>query len=467
MSSQSFGPLGKMTLTTVLRGILRSDRFARYVTPQAIDPLTIDEYIEHVLVLEVAVRLISEDMLQSPGEDDEQYTEQEKRARALQILKESREYGRLRFGIGSEYLAAEDQGNGATQMVIADVRGFDDDSEDETDNDGESSSEAEEEEQALSARQQSPLESSAPSDDEAAVRQLVSSPPQVEDDEVRPASRQILAVASSPESAGRGRTQSPDAIIVDSPEPHRASASQVDTRMNPVSVIDDEDDDFDVPGMSLDPVELINAANGVEESHYQQEKRNKTAQVNGSKRPPPKFAAEVVNIVSPGRTRSTAGNGVNARGERSAMSNSAKSGPTVVHVVDDDDPLALGSHRGLAARTQVRQTPHNARPGSSTWDRGTNGGGANGSNRYGGTQVQSQNPNSRRNDNATSNASPYHFNNTAQGAPRVGLTRSSGARPSTSAGDNRKGVSLFHKKPNQALANRQQNAQVYGAMTGR
>lgn len=464
MPSQSFGPLGKMTLTTTLRGILRSDRFARLVTPQAIDPLTVDEYIEHVLVLEVAVRLIAEDM-QPRGEDEEQYTEQEKRTRALQILKESREYGRLRFGIGSEYLAAEDQGNGATQMVIADVRGFDDDSEDESDNDGQSSSEAEEEEQALSARQQSPLQSSAPSEDEAAVRQLVSSPPQVEDHEVRPASRQILAVASSPESAGRGRTQSPDAIIVDSPDPRRASASQVDTRMNPVSVIDDEDDDFDEPGMSLDPDVLINAANGVEESHYQQEKRNKTAQVNGRARPPPKFATpQVVDIVSPGRTRSTAGNGVNARGERS---NFGKSVPEIVHVVDDnDDPLALGGHRNLANRTQVRQTPHNARPGSSNWDRPANGGAANGTNRYGANQANTQNLSNRRNDNATSNGNPYHFNNTAQGAPRVGLTRGSAVRPSTT-GDNRKGVSLFHKKPNQALANRKQNAQVYGAMAQR
>lgn len=458
-----------MTMTTVLRGILRSDRFAQLVTPYAIDPLTVDEYIEHVLVLEVAVKLISEDMLQSREEDEEPYTEKEKRARALQILKESREYGRLRFGIGSEYLAEEDQGNGATQMVIADVRGFVDDSEDEMD-DAQSSSEAEEEEaQAPSGGQQSVRAVSVPSDDEAAVRlQLESSPQEIEDDEARPASREILALESSPIQSPGHRSPSPPFKVfnVDSPEPSRTSASQIDSRTKPVSPIDVENDDFDVPGTSLDAQLLIDAANGVEESHYQQEKPKKTAQVNGKTRPPPKFANPIE--VSPEPTALTTGNGGSERTQRPAPRDGGRNRSTIVHDVDDDDPLAsnLSNHRHLVSRTQARQAPHNARPGPSTRDWSANGGGTNGSSRYGNNnRAQSQGFSDRRMDNGPANASPYHFNNTAQGTRQVGLSKRHTSGPGAS-GSNGRETSLFHKRQtNQALANRQQNVQVYGAMT--
>ena len=206
-----------MTMTTVLRGILRSDKFARLLSPQAIEPLTVDEYIEHVLVLEVSVKLISEDMLQTREDNEVPYTDREKRTRALQILKESREYGRSRFGIGSEYLADDDQANGATQMALADGRGYDDDSEGE---DEQYSSEIEDEPQVSSLRPVSPLAESAPSDDEAAVRlQLESSSQEVDiDEEARPTGRAILALASSSIGSPAGqRSRSSNTIIVQSP----------------------------------------------------------------------------------------------------------------------------------------------------------------------------------------------------------------------------------------------------------
>lgn len=457
-------------MTTALRGILRSDRFVRLVTPQAIDPLTVDEYIKHVLVLEVAVKLISEDMLQPREDDEEPYTEKEKRQRALQILKESREYGRLRFGIGSDYLAEEDQANGATQMVLADVRGYDDDSEDEDDEDAQSSSGGEEEQQqAPSERQQSPPVDSAPSDDEAPVcLQLESSPQEVEDDDdvydgERPASREILALASSPIQSPRpSHRRSSSTFIVESPVAPLASASQVDTRLKPVTIIDDAEDDFDVPCSSLDEQELINIANNVEETHHQQQKRKENAPVNGWKRPRPKFAAQV--HVSPERTLTLTGNAGGGNGGPSRRPVSTRNLPAVVHDVDGDDPLAANlNHRNLLARTQARQTPQDASSGASNRDRSTNGSGTNGTNRYGSNQTPAQGYNSRRNNNASGNDSPYFHLSTMQGARRVGLSKKQASRPGTTGRGSRD--PLFHKpKTAQALANRQQAAQVYDAM---
>lgn len=456
-------------MTTTLRGILRSDRFARLVTLQAIDPLTVGEYIEHVLVLEVAVRLISEDMLQPHEDDEEPYTDKEKRQRALQILKESREYGRLRFGIGSDYLAEEDQANGATQMVLADVGGYDDKSEDEDDEDGQSSSGGEEEQQATSERQQSPPAYSASSDHEAAIcLQLESSPQEVaEDDDGRPTSRETLALAPSPIQSPRPtRRQSSSTIIVESPIAPLASASRVDTRLKPVTILDDDEDDFDVPCSSLDEQELINIANSVEATHQQQQKRKENAPVNGWKRPPPRFAAR--GHVSLDQTATATANTRGWNGGPSRRPVSMGNLPAVVHDVDDDDPLAANlNHRNLVVKTQARQTPYNARSGASNWDRPTNGNGTNSANRYGNNQTPAQGYNNRRNSNASGNDSPYFHLNTMQGARRVGLSKkqASGSGPMDNNGRQSKDSSLFHKpKTAQALANRQQAAQVYDAM---
>lgn len=61
-----------------------------------ISPLTLPEFIHHVVVMEVAIVLIREDM----SEGGVRVT---RRTDALTILQQSREYGRTRFDIGSQW----------------------------------------------------------------------------------------------------------------------------------------------------------------------------------------------------------------------------------------------------------------------------------------------------------------------------------------------------------------------------
>lgn len=450
----------------VLRSMLRSHRFARLVTSKAIDPLDVEEYIEHVLVLEVAVHLISEDMAQYK-EDNEPLTDKEKRAQALKILKESREFGRLRFGIGSEYLAHDDLGNGATQMVIADVRGLHDDSDEESDEDEATSSDADVEDEAQGQGSRNGM---MPVNDEHR-----SSPQRIDDDDddIRPtATPDVLPLDSSPvQSIATRRSHSPEAIIVDPPTPSRNTVSQIDKSLAPVSFVDDLDD-FDDPAESLDAQALIDAANGIEESHYQQEKRKHNAQTNRKAKPPPRFATDVVDVVSPERPASSTGNAGNG-GESSRLARNRDSGTNqdpIVHDVDDEDPLAanLSNHRSLVSRTQTRQTSQIQRvPAQSSAlgrQTGTNG-------VMGSTRVRVP---SRRFDDepVPSYNSPYHHSSTLQGARRLGLARSnatgSTAGPGAQNGSRRAeardktGPSPFMpKKINQALAHREERTRVY------
>lgn len=434
-----------MTIASVLRGMLRSNRLARLVTEKATDPFNVEEYIEHVLVIEVAVHLIQEDMIQSK-DDNEPYTEAEKRARALQILKESREYGRLRFGIGSEYLAEEDIGNGATQMVIADVRGLYDDTDEESEDDA-SSSEAGQDD----AQDQASDSGNTPPYEPSGRQPPLSSPQRIpddddEEDDIRPAaSPEILPLESSPvQSIAAHRSQSPEAIIVDPPTPSRNTLSQIDKSLAPVSLIDDDDvdDNFDDPGESLDAQALIDAANGVEETHYQQQN---DAQTTRRTRAPPRFADGTLAI---SRDRPAPTNG--STGTR----DSGNSRVPIIHDVDnDDDPLAqnLGQHQNLVARTQTRQS--------------TSVNGQGGPSRIGGPQASRSVGPSRRANETPSFGSPYHHSATPQGPPRMGLTRGTArAGPSGLTGGRRapeprnKAPSMFIPKPrlNQALATREQ-----------
>jgi hypothetical protein len=436
-----------MVITSVLRGMLRNNRFARLVTEKATEPFTVEEYIEHVLVLEVAVHLIQEDMVQRK-EDGEEYDEAEKRTRALQILKESREYGRLRFGIGSEYLAEEDAGNGATQMVIADVRGLHDDTDDDSDEG--SSSEAEQEDDARDLAQSD--SGNTPPYETSSRQPRMSSPQRISDDDqddIRPAGTpEVLALASSPvQSIATHRSDSPEAIIVDPPTPSRNTVSQIDKSLAPVSLIDDDvEDDFDDPGESLDPQALIDAANGVEEVHFQQQKRNDDIQTTKRKRAPPKFADGTLAI-SRDRPQATIG----STGTR----DSGTSRVHVIHDVDgDDDPLSqnLGQHSNLIQRTQTRQN--------------TNANVRGGLGRGGGQAGRPVGPNRRLNE-PQSNASPYHFSSTAQGPPRIGMTRGSartGPAVSGAPNGNRRPAEppnmFMPKARNQALRHRDEADRV-------
>lgn len=442
----SFGSLGKMVITSVLRGILRSDRFARLVTEKATEPFTVEEYIEHVLVLEVAGHLIQEDMVQQ-NEDNEEYKEAEKRTRALRILKESREYGRLRFGIGSEYLAEEDAGNGATQMVIADVRGLHDDTDNDSE-ENESSSEAEQEDESRDLVRSDA--GTTPPYVPSGRQRLSSSPQRISDDDdrddIRPAGTpEILPLDSSPVvSIATHRSQSPEAIIVDPPTPSRNTVSQIDKSLAPVSLIDDDVDDFDGPGGTLDAQALIDAANGVEETHFQRQKQDELVQTTKRKRAPPRFADGTLAI---SRDRPTSTNG--STGTR----DSGKSRSQIIHEIDnDDDPLSqnLDQHQTLIQRTQARQTT------STNGMRGSSRGGAQ---RSGGP--------GRRPDLPPSYSSPYHHSSTAQGVRSIGIARGSArAGPAAPNGANRpqepKGLFMPKKDLNQALRHRNEARGVMG-----
>jgi hypothetical protein len=65
-------------------------------SPDRLQPLNQQIWVDNVFVIEVAVLLIQQDIAH-PGQPFGD------RELALRILRESRDYGRLRFGTGSEF----------------------------------------------------------------------------------------------------------------------------------------------------------------------------------------------------------------------------------------------------------------------------------------------------------------------------------------------------------------------------
>lgn len=64
--------------------------------PEAIAPVSVEDWIQTVVVNEMVIRLIQQDIAPPDARLGD-------RKRAIQILKQSREYGRRRFAMGSEY----------------------------------------------------------------------------------------------------------------------------------------------------------------------------------------------------------------------------------------------------------------------------------------------------------------------------------------------------------------------------
>ncbi|KAJ9101772.1 hypothetical protein QFC21_003111 [Naganishia friedmannii] len=504
-----FGPLGKITIGNVLKGMLRTPRFKRLTTPEAIGSLLPEEYVEHVLVIEVALLLISQDM-QQEKEDREPFSDKEKRSRALQILKESREYGRTRFGIGSKYIAEEDWGNGVTQMVIADVRGLNDDSEEESDDHQATSSEPEPEPEPelLQLRYSSPdgLDDAS----ESGNRATRSSPHRIEDDEddvdmIRPASTtpEILPSEVSPVLSFGGRNSKAlilavnsdeDTMLGSSPRP-RKIARQNDHPVT-MTVVSDSDDEFDNPAVALDAQSVIEAADEVEQTFNQREKHGSLSATatTAKKRPAPKFV-EVVDVTSsPNRIgaqshslRSSARGGTSSTGPPSRRKFNLNGGE-IVHDLDGDDPMDgnIGrQHHNLIQRTQTRPVSagglgqRGGRPTGSTLPSrsGTTGNGY--------TSTASGPRTSEL--VLMSGGSPYHLNNAMRkGARPIGLPKNSGptsARAPNSAGssaapgsergraggDARRGggAGLFHKSGKQALERQRQDQAVWDKKNGR
>ncbi|KAJ9113835.1 hypothetical protein QFC19_000028 [Naganishia cerealis] len=458
----SFGPLGKITIGNVLKGMLRGPRFARLTTPEAIGPLLPEEYIEHVLVIEVALLFIAQDM-QQEKEDGETFSPEEKRARALQILKESREYGRQRFGIGSEYIAEEDWGNGATQMVIADVRGLNRDSEDEDENDDDQTTSSDQEtetEQQQELQPQPHCGRMNEMDDgsDSGNRATRSSPHRIDDDddddddEIRQAlvTPEVLPIDLSPvRSFGARNSHSPipaaddvdHARTLGSSPPLSNAPRRLD---DPISLTHLSDDEFDNPAVTLDNQEVIDAANVVEETFFQNEMRKNasnsatTTPQAARKRPAPKFA-EVVDVTSP-PARSGAFNH-NSRGSRVTRDTGASLvGPrkrnhlnlnqgAVVLDLDGVDPLDnnIGrEHQSLASRTQIR--PHSAGGRAQSGARSSAGTGLP---RSGGSGFSNR-PNSGG--YQAPNGSPYSYTQGRQGGRQIGLSRIVGSSAASSNG---------------------------------
>lgn len=110
---QSFGELGRRAILLGLHSFTQNGQ--RLPRADQVSPMSLQDWFENVFVIEAAVLLIRQDLARAKATTEQDSDGDDKnpgsattefwgpRDEALTILKESRDYGRMRFGVDSDY----------------------------------------------------------------------------------------------------------------------------------------------------------------------------------------------------------------------------------------------------------------------------------------------------------------------------------------------------------------------------